>query len=86
MNNATMMYRCPGAECIWGVSVDTLVVDEADVEAKKAEGWHLTVPEADEAAKAAVGKVAANEAEQAVIEAKLTGAAPAPAKKRKGQA
>lgn len=71
MNNPTMLYRCPGSETFEGVSCETTIVDETEVEAHAAEGWHRNWVEADKAHKDAAAQLAANEAEQAEIAKKL---------------
>lgn len=68
----TMLYKSPGKEAIWGVSVDWLVVDESDVEATLAEGWNLTVHGAGDDAKARdEAALKANERELAEVNKKL---------------
>lgn len=42
-----MLYKSPGPHKLHGVMVDYVIVDEADVEAKLAEGWFKTTLEAD---------------------------------------
>lgn len=80
MKSPRMLYRCPGPEKFEGVACETTVVDEADVEAMRAEGWHFDWMQADAAQKEALAaQIAANEAEQARIAAELA----APAKKAK---
>jgi regulator of protease activity HflC (stomatin/prohibitin superfamily) len=72
MQNATMLYRSPGSETIWGVSVDTLIVDASEVPEKLAAGWHLSVHDADQAEKDRLAaQLKANEDEQARIAAEL---------------
>jgi hypothetical protein len=39
MNNPTMLYRCPGPEVFEGVRCETLIVEDEDVQAAKAQGW-----------------------------------------------
>lgn len=71
----TMLYKSPGPHTWEGMAHDFIVVPDAEVEAKLAEGWCRTVPEAVEAAKAsAEQQLAANEAEQAQIAKKLDAA------------
>lgn len=68
----TMLFRSPGSETIWGVSVDTATVPDAQVDALLADGWHLTVEEADAARRAQLAeKLAAAEAEKAALAAQL---------------
>lgn len=82
MNSPTMLYRSPGPHRTDGVDYEYTIVDASEVEATLAQGWSLGVAEAGEAAKARdAAKLAANEAEQAVIEKQL--ATPAKAKKAK---
>lgn len=71
MENPTMLYRCPGSETFEGVSCETTIVDEAEVEAHLEEGWRRDWVQADEARKEVAAKLAANEAEQRRIEAEL---------------
>ncbi|HEX7891468.1 MAG TPA: hypothetical protein VF522_19105 [Ramlibacter sp.] len=71
MNNPHMLYRCPGPETFEGVSCETTIVDEDQVEAAKAEGWHGNWMEADAARKEAAKQLVVNEAEQREIEKKL---------------
>lgn len=79
MKNANMLYRCPGAECFEGVSCETVIVDEDEVEAMLAEGWSRDWIRAGEVAKdAAAAQLAANEAEQARIAADLKAAGAQP--------
>lgn len=73
MKNPHMLYRCPGPEKFEGVACETTTVEAEDVEAHLADGWHR------DWIAAAQAQIAANEAEQARIEQKLT-AAPKKAK------
>lgn len=76
MDNPHMLYRCPGPEKFEGVACETTVVDEADIDAHLADGWHRDWIAADAGHKEAVAaQIAANEAEQERIAAEL--AAPA---------
>ncbi len=82
----TMLYRCPGPHRFDAgggpaalVSADYLTVDDSDVEAALANGWHLTMPEAAEAHRAQLqADIDAAEAEKkrlaAEIEAQETAA------------
>jgi hypothetical protein len=64
MQSATMLYRSPGPESFEGVSCETVIVDEHEVEEHLAAGWSRNWIEADAVAKAAAGaKLQANEAE-----------------------
>lgn len=69
MNAPTMLYRCPGAQSFEGVSCETAVVDESEVQAKLAEGWHRDWMQADQAHKAQ--RLQANEKELAEVGEKL---------------
>jgi hypothetical protein len=72
MKSANMLYRCPGAETFEGVSCETLIVDEHEVDEHLAAGWSRNWIEADEVAKAAAAEqLQANEAEQARIAEEL---------------
>lgn len=71
MNNPTMLYRCPGRESFEGVACETTIVDETEVEAKLADGWHTNWIEAGAAHQEAADKLQANEDEQARIAAQL---------------
>lgn len=46
MKNAHMVFRHPGPHLVDGISYEYLIVEEEDVEAKVAEGWARSVPEA----------------------------------------
>lgn len=48
----TMLYKWPGPHEIHGDRFDYVIVPDADVAAKLAEGWKLSTPEALEAGKA----------------------------------
>lgn len=85
MNNATMLYRAPGPECFEGVACETTIVDEGDVEAHLADGWHRNWIEAGEVVKEAQAKLAANEQAQAEIEAKLAAASQTDDAPKKGR-
>lgn len=75
MNNPTMLYRSPGSESFEGVSCETSIVEDTDVDAALAEGWSRNWIEAGEAAKArAEAALKANEEEQARIAAELAAA------------
>lgn len=75
MKSATMLYRCPGPETFEGVSCETTIVDEHEVEEHLAAGWSRNWIEAGEVAKAATGeKLKANEAEQAEVAQQLKAA------------
>lgn len=74
MKAPTMLYRCPGAESFEGVACETTIVDETEVEAKLAEGWHMNWIEAGKAHQEAADKLQANEDEQAEIAKKLAAA------------
>lgn len=52
--NETMLYKCPGPHEFQGVQCDYVIVPEADIEAAKAEGWHLTITDARKAREAAI--------------------------------
>jgi hypothetical protein len=72
MKSATMLYRCPGPETFEGVSCETTIVDEYEVEEHVAAGWSRNWIEADELAKAATSeKLLTNETEQKQIEQQL---------------
>jgi len=49
MNNGHMLYRCPGSQEFEGVKCETTIVEAEDVEAAKAEGWHVNWIDADRA-------------------------------------
>ena len=54
MKQATMLYKYPGKEEMFGGKFDYTIVDAAQdgaIEAALAEGWHLTTVEAKEAVK-----------------------------------
>ena len=67
MKSPTMLYRCPGPLEFEGVACETTIVDEPDVEAALADGWHRNWIEAGAA------RLATNEAELAEVEKKLGG-------------
>lgn len=76
MKTPNMLYRSPGPENFEGVSCETVIVDEPDVEAKIAEGWNRTWHgAADDAAARTAAQLKANEEEQARIAAELKAAA-----------
>jgi len=52
MTNPTMLYKAPGPYEIHGGHFDYIIVEEEEIEASKANGWHLTTPEAKEAREA----------------------------------
>lgn len=63
MNNATMLYKYPGSLEIHGGHFDYQIVDadeDGAIEKAKADGWHLTTPEAKAAYEAAQAKAAAD--------------------------
>lgn len=45
----TMLYKCPGPHDIHGGQYDYTIVEDDQIEAKLAEGWKLTTPEAKQA-------------------------------------
>jgi hypothetical protein len=71
MKTPNMLYRSPGPLVFEGVSCETTVVDEDDVEAALAEGWNRTWYGAEQDVKDRAAELAANEAEQARIAAEL---------------
>jgi hypothetical protein len=72
MKNATMLYKSPGPLVFEGVSCETVVVDEVEVDGKIAEGWNRTWHGAEQDAKdRVVSEIAANEAEQAKVAKQL---------------
>ena len=74
MNNPTMLYRCPGPESFEGVSCETTIVEDTDVDAAKADGWHSDWMQAkaakDQADAAAAADAAADAAATAGKKAK----------------
>ncbi len=46
MQNATMLYKCPGPHDIHGGKFDHTTVDETEIEEALADGWHLTTTDA----------------------------------------
>lgn len=66
----TMLYQHPGPHLIHGGRFDYVVVPDEDVEAKLAEGWHLTTDAARAAAEAPQEDSAAPT--RAELEAKAT--------------
>jgi uncharacterized protein (DUF1697 family) len=64
VQEATMLYRAPGAHQIHGHDVDYIVVDAPQVDEHLAAGWHRSAVAAGEAHQAALAKAAA-EAEEA---------------------
>lgn len=74
MQNATMLYRCPGPHKTDGISYDYTVVDQADVDTALAGGWHRNWIDADQALKGAAEKLAQNEREIAAADTKLQAA------------
>jgi hypothetical protein len=74
MKNPTMVYRCPGQHVTDGIAYDYTIVDEDEVEAKLAEGWHRDWNAADAARRAAEEQLAENEAKLEEVEAKLADA------------
>lgn len=46
MNNATMLYKCPGPHQIHGGNFDYIIVGEDEIEQALVDGWVLTTPEA----------------------------------------
>jgi hypothetical protein len=69
----TMLFRCPGRHEWEGIAHDCIVVPDAEIDARLAEGWHRTVHEA------AGAQIKANEAEQAKIAKTLQAAGAAEA-------
>lgn len=64
----TMLYRSPGPHEWEGFAYEFIVVPSADVDAKLAEGWFLTIPEAHAAAQGETAKrLEANETELANV-------------------
>lgn len=59
MKNATMLYIFPGPHAIHGGMFDYVVVDEAEIEGRMADGWHLTTTDAKAAHDAAQAEAAA---------------------------
>lgn len=45
----TMLYKSPGPHEIHGGKFDYTIVEDDQIEAAKADGWHLTTPEAKQA-------------------------------------
>lgn len=41
MKSATMLYRLGSKEIIWGIPMDTIIVDACDVEKFVSDGWFL---------------------------------------------
>ena len=75
--NQTMLYKCPGSHEIHGGHFDYTIVDadeEGAIDKAKADGWHLTTPEAKAAREAEL--IAAKEAAEKAKEAKEDEAAP----------
>lgn len=69
----TMLYKSPGKESIWGVSVDYQVFPESDLEQALSEGWNKTVHGAEQDAKDLVeAELKANEAALTKVEQKLS--------------
>jgi hypothetical protein len=54
MKNPTMLYKAPGPHQIHGGHFDHIVVDDDQIEATLAAGWHLTTTEAKAAHEAAL--------------------------------
>lgn len=81
--STTALYKYPGSQDIHGDKFDFLAVDDAEVEAKVAEGWSLTTPGAKAVHQAkidadnAVAKAAADEKALAEAEALVADNAPA---------
>lgn len=71
MKTPNMLYRCPGPETFEGVACETTVVDEDEVEAKLAEGWHRDWVQAGQVAQEAAAQLQANEEEQKRIAEEL---------------
>lgn len=70
---STMLYKSPGEHTFEGVSCDYVIVDEAEVESKLAEGWNLTWHGADQDAKDRdAAKLAENEKALAKVEQQLS--------------
>ena len=72
----TMVYKAPGAHELHGVRVDYLVVDDAELEATLANGWHLTPAAAQAALDARAGVAAVDDTApptRAELEAKAAG-------------
>lgn len=63
-----MLFKSPGPVQIHGHPVEHITVDEAEVEAKKAEGWFMTAVEAGEARLKTIAAAAAAEAERVATE------------------
>lgn len=62
--NPTMLYKFPGSQEIHGGHYDYTIVEEEDIEAKLAEGWSRSTPEAKALHEAKVAEEkAAKEAE-----------------------
>lgn len=71
----TMLYRAPGPHECDGYRFDFIVVPDAQVEAKLADGWHRSYVDACDTAKGdAAKKLEENEAEQRRIAAELAAA------------
>ena len=63
LRNATMLYRKGTKHLIHGVKVDTVVVDEHEIDDYLADGWHRTPTDVKEWETGGTKRAAAEEAE-----------------------
>jgi hypothetical protein len=63
MNNATMLYRRGTKTLLHDVKVDTIIVEEQQVDQMLLEGWHRTPTDVKEWEHGGTKRIAANEAE-----------------------
>jgi hypothetical protein len=75
--STTMLYKAPGPHEIHGGQMDYTIVEDDQIEAALAEGWHLTTPEAKQAHQAKLEAEQAVQAERARQAADVTGKVPA---------
>jgi hypothetical protein len=68
----TMLYKCPGSHAIHGGHFDYTIVEDDQIEATLADGWHLTTPAALAAHQAALD--AAKAKQEAEAEAQTSAA------------
>ena len=72
MKEATMIFRPGDSEVIWGIRLDTKVVDAHEVEEHLADGWYRHPFEARDAAAAAASDDNGGEPAQNVAETETT--------------
>lgn len=68
MNDATMLYRCPGSDAVGNppINVTMIVVDAPEVEGMLEKGWYRTPQDADAGVKAGAAEAQRKQAIDAV--------------------